>query len=128
MGIMWVAVARALSGDLHQYVAAVEHLPCDLEVFGEDALQFLVGGVPARQPDDLGRSAQTLLQLHKVAVFGEHNGAGSSRRIENILVLRIAQAQIAQWRHGDAEGFRKPSGNPGRQLSVHPERHAASTG
>lgn len=60
-------------------------------------------------------------QVYKVTVFAHHNGIGLACGLEDLCVLRIAQAKLAHRDRFDIrEMIRDPSSERRRQLGVDP--------
>ena len=67
-------------------------------------------------------------QLREVGVLGQHDGVRLACGLEDGEILGVAQAQIADGVGGKVEGVGDPLRQGRRELSINPDRHAASTG
>lgn len=106
----------------------LEELQCLWQRPLEKASEIPIRRVPDRQPQDPGRSSPLFEEPHEILVLGEDDDVGGARRGEDLGILSIAQSEVPNVGCLDSEPLRQPRSQLGRQLSVDPDDHAATTG
>jgi len=102
---------------------------------GQNHAQLGIGGIPARQPQDLRRRSQLHEQADEVRVLRQQHGTCVSRSGKVDAILGVAQTTRAEWYRFNSEGGVQPRGQRGREMRVDPDeymgpsgRYAATTG
>ncbi len=70
----------------------------------------------------------TISQFNEIAIFGHDDRIRCFGSRENVPILGVPQTKISYGNRGHPVGLRDPQGYRGRQLRVHPDRHATNTG
>ncbi len=70
----------------------------------------------------------TISQLNDIAIFGHDDHVCCFSRSKNVPIFGVLQTKIAYAKRGHPVSLRDPRGYRGRQLRIHPDRHATNTG
>jgi hypothetical protein len=81
-----------------------------------------MSGEAARRP------TSSLDQADEIVIFGQHNGIRLASGLENDGICCVAQLQVSDGDGGHFESLVKPACQRRGELSVNPQRHAATIG
>lgn len=90
--------------------------------------QSRVRRIATGDPDHLGRRSELLEQADEVCVLRDDDCPGRSAGHEDVCILRVAKAEIADWHALHAASCRQPWRQRRRELRVQPGGHAATMG
>ena len=114
--------------DLNDRFVVLEEMDGIRKRSRENRLEPKVRHVATSEPQNLGRYANAAHDVDKILVLCEHDNPRLASTIKDLWILGVTQAQIPNVDDVDAELSGEPRAEPWRNLSIHPQNHAAITG